>query len=288
MPAKNVYQPVCTFFNTYPRCPLTKERVLEHYQTLGDLSEYVVCQEHHKDGSLHLHVYARFIRGIPPGKDMERWIQAFDIDGYHGNYQAARSAKHVQIYCTKAENFLTNLDLDHLLTPQAKRAKFALELESKSVADLVRNGEIHYTQARAAVYAKQLLTAEPYDHDTVRGVWIKGIPEAGKTHMARTKYPGAFIKEQTKWFDGYYGQEAIILEDFDSKEFGHELKIWADKWACYGETKGGHVYLKHKHFVVTSNYFIEDLYGHDAVLCEAIKRRFPEVIVLTEKYKPSI
>lgn len=42
---------------------------------------------------------------------------------------------------------------------------------------------------------------------------------------------------------------------------GHYLKIWADKWACTGEVKGGTVPLCHHRFVVTSNYTIAELFG---------------------------
>lgn len=68
---------------------------------------------------------------------------------------------------------------------------------------------------------------------------------------------------------------------------GHYLKIWADKWSCTGEVKGGTVPLNHRNFIVTSNYSIEQVFGpeeHDnekakkakAELVAAIKRRFNE------------
>lgn len=298
-PAKNVHDRVRTFFNTYPQCSLSKEAVLEHYEKIGllqsELYEYVIAEEEHADGTPHLHVYAKFGHGIAPGKELANWRAMFDIpkDGdvattgekYHGNYQAVRSADAVRKYCTKDDNFITNMNDKYVLCPKQKRRKFAIQLETRTVADLVREGEISYQSARAAQYAKDLLAAQPYDHDTVRGTWVHGVPGSGKSHYARTNFPGFYLKNQTKWFDGYNGQEAIVLEDFDCKSMGHELKIWADRWSCYGETKGGHVHLRHKHFVITSNYSIEDLFGHDEALCEAIKRRFPTVIRYAFKYQ---
>lgn len=54
-----------------------------------------------------------------------------------------------------------------------------------------------------------------------------------------------------------------MLEDYDdTKEInGHLLKIWADKWSCTGEYKGGTVQLRHERFYVTSNYKPIDLFG---------------------------
>jgi len=40
----------------------------------------------------------------------------------------------------------------------------------------------------------------------------------------------------------------------DTPALGHYLKIWADKYACTGETKGGNLNLQHEKIVVTSNF----------------------------------
>lgn len=108
----------------------------------------------------------------------------------------------------------------------------------------------------------------------VRGIWYWGPPGTGKSHTARTNWPEAYIKTQNKWFDGYDGNESFILEDMDDACLKHYLKIWADKRSCSGKTKGGHVHLQHKVFVVTSNYSIDNLFGENEQMCEAIKRRF--------------
>lgn len=78
-------------------------------------------------------------------------------------------------------------------------------------------------------------------------------------------FPGAFLKAQSKWWDGYSGQEAVILDDHDNPCLGHYLKIWADKYACKGEIKGGTIPLSYKTFVVTSNKHPETLYAADGI-----------------------
>lgn len=114
---------------------------------------------------------------------------------------------------------------------------------------------------------------EPTKTELPRGFWFYGVPGAGKSHFARELHPDAFIKSQSKWWDGYNGQEHVILDDLDSDCLGHHLKIWADKWPCSGEVKGGTVPLMYKSFTVTSNYRIDELF-RDHILIAALERRF--------------
>lgn len=147
-------------------------------------------------------------------------------------------------------------------------------LRESSLNELVASGEISILEVRRLKNARLDLAQEGSAHisDSVRGLWFYGPPGSGKSHLARGTYPKAFIKAQNKWFDGYQGEDAIILDDFDCKELGHYLKIWADKWSCSGEVKGGVVALRHNVFVITSNYHPDELW--DGSMLEAIKRRF--------------
>jgi hypothetical protein len=122
-----------------------------------------------------------------------------------------------------------------------------------------------------------MVTQGKYNHDDVRGVWYWGAPGTGKSRKAREEHPEAYLKAQSKWFDGYAGEKEIILDDLDKlggDKLGHYLKIWADRYACTAEVKGSTVNLQHRVFVVTSNYHPDTMWPDDEEMLTAIKRRF--------------
>jgi len=112
----------------------------------------------------------------------------------------------------------------------------------------------------------------PADMDDVTGVWYYGAPGTGKSRQARIDYPDSYLKMQNKWWDGYQDQSTVIIDDFDSKELGHHLKIWADRYAFLAEVKGGAINIRPQIICVTSNYHPEQFDWDDAMKAAVIRR----------------
>lgn len=232
-----------------------------------DVKYLVVGSEVGSSGTPHLQGFVIFkknyrLSGVRKLKEKAHW------ETTKGTSQQAAD------YCKKDDDY----EEIGVLSEQGKRNDIlsaTKEIESgTSFQAVARSFPDVFVKYSRGLREFSLATTAPYTHATVRGVWIYGPPGTGKSHSARHFDPDAYIKAQNKWWDGYDGQETVILDDLDCGVLGHYLKIWADRWACTGETKGGTVQLRHRLFVVTSNYSPEYFWSDDSNMLAAILRRF--------------
>lgn len=242
-----------------------------------DIRYAILAREKGESGTLHLQGYFASSKEYTFKK-----AKALISDRAHLE-KAKGSDRDSQIYCSKEGDYV------EFGTPQGKGGRSDLDRLCRAIKDgqsLASVAEINpsdYVRNYRGLANYQALQTSLYTHDSVRGIWIYGPPGTGKTHHARDLNPTSiYLKSQNKWFDGYSGEELILLDDFDSSVLGHYLKIWSDKWSCTGEIKGGTVKLSHKTFVITSNYSPGELWQDNPIMAQAISRRF-ELIHMSER-----
>jgi len=118
---------------------------------------------------------------------------------------------------------------------------------------------------------------------TTCGIWFVGPSGCGKSSGVRNQFPDLYPKPLNKWWDGYTGQQEVLIDDVDrshSTWIGTFLKIWADHYPFIAESKGRSNQIRPKRLLVTSQYRIEHLFGGDGALVEAVQRRFKVVEVV--------
>lgn len=271
------------WFLTYPQCKMLKEELLKNLDDrfVGQIKEYVICLEHHKDGNPHLHAYVKF--------NVRKRIHSdsFDFEGYHGHYEVAKSWKAVCQYVIKYKDYISNFDVKKAL---AKKGKMTKEDLLKDVDSVLDEGKITPMQVasfyRNQMVYKMLLNKKKKMPDVLpekrRHLWIYGPSNTGKTTHLREKMQEKGeenffqIPTNNDWV-GYDDQYYLYLDEYKGQLTIQQLNRICDGGAKVN-VKGGTVQLRYDvQVIILSNYSIEECYHKaDLVLIESLKNRFNE------------
>jgi len=116
-------------------------------------------------------------------------------------------------------------------------------------------------------------------------ILLQGEPGCGKTLFAERNYGDYYIQplqKDIKWFDGYCGQETMLLDEFEGNMSLSMFLQLIDRYLRPVEIKGSTVWLTVKRIIITSNSHPHDWYNWKATEDHAsrenkeaaLKRRF--------------
>lgn len=138
----------------------------------------------------------------------------------------------------------------------------------------VRNAQLHET-------AKNIMPVEV--------IALTGPSRSGKSYMVFKLYEDKMddlyrVNNEGKWWDGYRGQPAILIDDFIDDQWRIvDMLHWLDSYPMQLPIKGGFTHKRWKRVFITSNYEIDDWYQHvDQKSRTALHKRIDVNITFSE------
>lgn len=220
---------------------------------------FIMGYETGKKGTPHIQGYVQF----PNKRTMSQLLKI----NKRVHWEMRRgTGKQASDYCKKGGKFREWGEL----TSQGKRS------DLEEIYSLIKEGYT-YTKileecgAAAMKYERviksticDLIKERDPDKDEVYVEWWYGKPGSGKSRRVNKRYPEAYVKDDTKWWDGYEGQDVVIIDDINVHEWSlKRLLSVMDVYKCKVERKGGYVNLGATKIIIISQrhpmkYYVDD------------------------------
>lgn len=288
------------FALTYPRCPISKEDMLLHLKNCfndAEINYLLVCEERHSDGGPHLHAFIQ-LKYTVNLKDMKKFD--FDLGSkiYHCEIEECKSINNWINY-VKKDGKWTDWGVNPLKTAKLNRKELNEMIIKEDLNKLVDNGIINLKDLPRWAVAK-----EAYKMQTTKGKtrkvtvkWYWGATGTGKTRKAHDECgEDVWVSgKDLNWFDGYNGQQAVILDDLRSNscDWGFLLRILDIYNTINVPIKGGFAKWCPTLIIITAPCLPEEMFKNhsndqvwDAI--EQLNRRINEFRNFNENpYNPS-
>jgi len=164
------------------------------------------------------------------------------------------------VYCKKAGQFWEVGELP----VQGKRSDLVAVAERvRSGASLVEIAEeapgMFVRYSKGLTVLKMTLLRDRTEMPAV--AWLWGPSGAGKSRYAVDLGFSFYIKDGTQWWDGYDGQECIIIDDFDGKWPLRDFLRLLDRYPYQGQFKGGYVRINSPLIYITCEFPPEGIWN---------------------------
>lgn len=197
-------------------------------------------------------------------KETERWI-----DCVNGDLDSFWNGLKVCLQETNTEDGKSSMK-SRLLTIQT-----ALKDNSSSIEDVADNEFDLWVRYYRAFEKYSTLKTKPRNHPVEVHI-AYGPTGTGKSKWAMETYPNAYWKQRSKWWDGYFKHETVVIDEFYGwLPFDLLLRL-LDRYPLLVETKGGQVQFVAKTIVITSNTPPNKWYDECRCYFEALARRITQ------------
>lgn len=262
---------ICFTLNNYTR---------EDVERISALAcQFLIFQEEiGQSGTPHLqgYIYGR------NGKSFDAWKR---LISNRAHIEAARGSPDQNIdYCSKEDSRIPGTEVVRRGEPPAQGARGDLD----QVYEMVRAGasEVDIADANPSAYIRygqgirraMLLHRQPRDF-MPQILWFYGPTGTGKSRAAN-ELPGSkfFAPTDKFWFDGYDGQDVVIIDDYrrDYCPFHLLLKL-LDRYPLQVPVKNGYANFRCRTIVITTPRSIRDTWeGRTEEQLRQLERRVLE------------
>lgn len=208
------------------------------------------------------------LQGMVSFSSKKRLEQVSALFGSNPHLELTRDIAASVRYCQKPEGRLGG-PYQHGVQPlgQGSRADLvALKADLVAGANMRSISEVHFSSfIRYHNGIRQFRNLH-----TIRREWpmeiiiFVGPTGTGKSRTAWERYPLAYAKNQSRWWDGYDGHESVIVDEMGGHIFSHtELLKLLDRFPHSVEVKGGTTEFLSRTIVFTTNQEPEDWYDNE-------------------------
>lgn len=157
-------------------------------------------------------------------------------------------------------------------------------LKRKSVHEVLEENPTAWRHFRTLQSIKASIT-QPRTHVT-GCLLLTGATGAGKSKIASiiAAFVGAeksvWLDPEMQWFDGYQGQELVIVDEFRGTGNLSQLLRLMDRYPMVVPVKGGMVQWRPHQVIMTSNLTLDQMFpAADVLTLAAIKRRIIQLML---------
>jgi len=187
-------------------------------------------------------------------------LETAHLEGMRGNI------KENERYCSKADD-LSYFGEAFVEPGQRRDVARAYEMvkEGKSNLEIMEYDFALYARLMKAI-DRLRLELKPVRDGPPLVLMLIGRPGCGKTRQCYMNYPDLWeqpinmSKTDTNWFDGYHGQKAVLLDEFEGHMPLNSLLKLIDRYMRQVPIKGGFVWFNPEIIMLTANQHPSEWY----------------------------